>query len=133
MERLNENTQKYTSYPHSDSTARIIGCAIEVHKLLGPGFVEKAYENAMACELRKAHLHFETQKSVNIIYKDTKVAKHRLDFVIEGNVIVELKSTSRFSMEDIKRLLSYLKATKLKVGLLINFSKARIEVRRLVL
>lgn len=130
---MNPYNKNSALYPHSKLTEKIIGCAIEVHKALGPGFVEKAYENALICELTKVGLRYERQKPVGILYKNTKVGKHKLDLVIEDEIIVELKSVTNFCTADVKRLLSYLKATNHRVGLLINFAKPKIEVKRLIL
>jgi GxxExxY protein len=123
----------YGKYPCSDITEKIIGCAIEVHKTLGPGFKESAYENALLCELTKCGLSYEQQSPVRITYKGTVVGRHRLDLVVEDKIVVELKAVKSLSLEDNKRLLSYLKATGIQIGLLLNFAKPIIEIRRLIL
>jgi len=120
-------------YPHSDITEKVIGCAIEVHKTMGPGFKESAYENALIHEFAGLGLKYERQKPVDIPYKGAKVGSHKLDLLVEGKVIVELKAVRDFNIEDKKRLLSYLKATNMKVGLLINFARSTIQVKRLIL
>ncbi len=120
-------------YPHSDITQKIIGCAIEVYKTLGPGFKESTYENALIYEFNKAELKYEQQKPITVPYKDTTVGGHRLDFLIEDAVVIELKSVKE--IEDIHKaqVLTYLKATGFKVGLLINFAKSKIDVKRMIL
>jgi len=125
--------RKYDKYLHSEITQRIIGCAIEVHKVLGPGFKESAYENALLVEFDKKKLRYEHQKPVAISYKDTKVGLYRMDLLVEEKIIVELKAVKSINIEDRRRLLSYLKATDKKVGLIINFAKPIIEIKRLVL
>jgi GxxExxY protein len=128
-----EKRNKYDKYPHSDITQKIIGCAIDVHKNLGPGFKESAYENALLVELGNRAVQYERQEPVTIIYKGRKVGRYRMDLVVEGKIVVELKAVKSINNEDRRRLLSYLKATGKKVGLLINFAKPTIEVNRLVL
>jgi GxxExxY protein len=123
----------YDKYPHSNITEKIIGCAIEVHRTLGPGFKESAYENALLSELSECGLEYEQQKSVKVTYKGVAVSRHRLDLVVEDRVVVELKAVKSLSSEDTKRLLSYLRATGIKVGLLLNFAKPIIEIKRLIL
>ena len=123
----------YNKYPHSDVTEKIIGCAIEVHKALGPGFKESTYENALLSELTKCGLEYEQQKPVKVTYKGMTVGRHRLDLLVEEKVVVELKAVKGLSSEDTKRLLSYLKATGIQVGLLLNFAKPIIEIKRLIL
>ncbi len=119
-------------YPYSDTTEKIIGCAIEVHKTLGPGFKESTYENALIRELKQSGLKVEQQKSIVVQYKGAQVGKHRLDLLIADTIVVELKSAKDFYAEDIKRLISYLKASHKRIGLLINFAKPTIEVKRLI-
>ena len=128
-----ENSREYDKYPHSDITQRIIGCAIDVHKDLGPGFKESAYENALLVEFDKKELQYERQKPVTISYRGSKVGFYRIDLLVEEKIIVELKTVKSINIEDRRRLLSYLKATGKKVGLIINFAKPVIEIKRLVL
>jgi len=117
---------------HEDLTDKIIGCAIEVHKKLGPGFIESIYENAFIIELQRKRLPFERQKEVVIQYDGDEVGKHRLDLIIADTIVVELKAIK--SIEDIHFVIvkSYLKATGKEHGLLINFSKPVLEVKRVI-
>jgi GxxExxY protein len=103
-------------------TERIIGCAIEVHRHLGPGLLESVYESAMCIELELAELAYEQQKIVPVIYKNHLIGEHRLDLLVEGTVIVELKSVERFDPLFQAQVMSYLKLTGKPVGLLINFN-----------
>jgi GxxExxY protein len=117
---------------HEELTSRIIACAIEVHKALGPGFLESIYEPALTIELRRAGLHVEQQKILLINYRDIPVGEHRLDLLVEGKVIVELKAIS--ALEDIHFAIvrSYLKAAGIEHGLLLNFASAPLTVKRVI-
>ena len=113
-------------------TEKIIGCAIEVHKKLGPGFLESIYENAFIIELQRKNLMVEQQREVLIKYDGVEVGKHRLDIIVDDTVVVELKAVK--NTEDIHFTIvkSYLKATGKEYGLLINFSKPVLEVKRVI-
>ncbi|HEY1381720.1 MAG TPA: GxxExxY protein [Gemmataceae bacterium] len=101
---------------------QIIGSAIEVHRLLGPGFLESVYERALAHELRLRGLVVERQKDILVPYKDIQIEGQRLDLLVAGRVIVELKAIDAIAPIHQAQLLSYLKATGLRLGLLINFN-----------
>ncbi len=118
----------------NDLTKRIIGCAIEVHRALGPGLQERTYENAMAIELRANDLPFDRQVSVPVAYKGEWVGDYRLDLVVNGAVIVEIKSVERGDPLFEAQVLAYLKASGKRVGLLINFNSHLLThgVRRFV-
>ena|SRR5271166_64023 len=112
---------------------RIIGCAFTVANTLGAGFVEKVYENALAHELRKSGLVVEQQRSVTVKYDGVTVGEYAADILVDDSVIVELKAVR--GLDDIHRAqcLNYLKATGLRLCLLINFGNPRLEVKRLML
>ena len=116
-------------------TEKIIGCAIEVHRMLGPGLLEATYESALAVELKLASLNFERQLAVPIIYKGQSVGEYRLDLVVEKSVVVEIKSVDRFDPVFEAQLLAYLKITGIKRGLLLNFNSRLLKdgIKRLVL
>jgi GxxExxY protein len=103
-------------------TGRIIQCAIEVHRQLGPGLLESIYESAMAIELAENELRFERQVQAPILYREQLLGEHRIDLVVEKAVVVELKSVERFDRVFEAQILTYLKLTGLKTGLLINFN-----------
>ena len=103
-------------------TEKIIGCAIEVHRQLGPGLLEGTYEAALAIELESAGLHFERQTIFPVLYKDKKIGEYRLDLLVENAVIVEIKSVERFDPVFEAQVLTYLRVTGKRVGLLINFN-----------
>lgn len=111
---------------------KIIGAAIEVHRELGPGFLEKIYEEALKLELRKQNFEFEYQKEITVEYLGVVVGVHRLDLVVEGKIIIELKAVKAFEDIHYAQLRSYLKATDMKVGLLLNFAKPTLEIKRIV-
>jgi GxxExxY protein len=110
----------------------VIGAAVEVHKELGPGFLENIYEEALKVQLSRNGFHFESQKEIKIEYHGIPVGLHRLDLLIQNEVIVELKAVKELADIHFAQLRSYLKATGMKVGLLLNFSKPTLEVRRVV-
>ncbi len=117
----------------ADLSNRIIGCCIQVHRVLGPGFLEKVYEEALAIELGRAGLRYERQKLITIYYDDAPVGEHRLDFVVESRVVLELKTCKEFADVHFAVARSYLKATKVSLALVVNFARPKLEVRRVVL
>ena len=111
-------------------TDRIIAAAIRVHKELGPGFLESMYEEALGIELAAAGISFERQKLLPVFYREHLIGEHRLDFLVEQKVILELKAIS--ALEDIYFAIvrSYLKAANLDDALLLNFASTRLTVKR---
>ena len=115
-------------------TERIIACCFKVHNELGPGFTERIYHNALKIVVKEEELSFETEKEFEIYFNGKKIGKFRCDFVIENKVIVEIKSiASKMPILFHYQLLSYLKASKIKTGLLINFGNKSCEIKRLSL
>ncbi|MCG2712061.1 MAG: GxxExxY protein [Candidatus Omnitrophica bacterium] len=113
-------------------TGKIIEGAIKVHKELGPGFLESIYQTALPIELLKQGLEIETQKEIKIYYDGKEIGIHRLDIVVNKQVIVELKAVKEFDESHLAQVLSYLKATDLMVGLLLNFAKGVLKIKRVV-
>ena len=111
---------------------KIIGAAIEVHRELGPGFLENIYEEALKIEFSEHNLNFDYQKEIKIKYLGTEIGTHRLDLLVEKKIIVELKAVKEFSDIHFAQLRSYLRATGLKIGLLLNFAKPTVEIKRIV-
>jgi GxxExxY protein len=111
---------------------KIIGAAIEVHSALGPGFMENIYEEALKVEFSEHDLNYQSQKEVKIEYLGVQIGTHRLDLVVENQIIIELKAVKDLTDAHFAQLRSYLKATDIKVGLLLNFSKPTLEIRRVV-
>jgi GxxExxY protein len=104
-------------------TGKIIGCAIEVHKKLGPGLLESAYEECLAFELKKAGLSIQRQKPTPVVYKDIKLdCGYRIDILVENSVIIELKVLDEFNPVHTAQILTYMKFSNMKTGLLINFN-----------
>jgi len=114
-------------------TGKIIGAAIEVHRQLGPGFIESMYENALVYELRKRGLKAVQQLEVPIIYDGHfEVGKHRLDLFVEQEVVVDLKTVTEFADIHFSVVRSQLHALKRKHGLLLNFAKVKLDVKRVI-
>jgi len=114
----------------SEITNQIIATAITVHRELGPGFLESIYEEALAVEFALTGIQFIRQHPIPLFYRDHQIGEHRLDFLVEGKIVVELKAISQ--LEDIHFAIgrSYLKATNLQDGLLFNFATAPLTVKR---
>lgn len=121
-------------FPHVELTDKIIGAAIAVHRELGPGFLESIYENALKHELEKAGIGVEQQKVVPVYYDGVKVGEHRLDLIVEEKVLLELKATDGLSPLFTAQVISSLRATRLEVGLIINFNEKLLRdgIRRVV-
>jgi len=121
-----------SSLEHEELTDGIIGAAIEVHRRLGPGFIESIYENALVVELRKRGLKVEQQIELAVQYDGVEVGKHRLDLLVEDAIVVELKAIK--DLEDIHFAIvkSYLRAAGKRHGLLLNFAKVTLEVKRVI-
>jgi len=108
-------------------TERIIGCAIEVHRVLGPGLLEASYEAALAIEFQAAKINFQRQFIIPVRYKGQPIGEHRLDFLVEDAVIVELKSVERFDPIFEAQVLTYLRLNGKNRGLLINFNSRLLK------
>jgi GxxExxY protein len=104
-------------------TERIIGCALIVHKELGPGLLESSYETALCIELATSGLRFERQVPVPLRYRGASIGEHRVDLIVESQVVVEIKSVARYDPVFAAQVLTYLKITGLHVGLLLNFNR----------
>jgi GxxExxY protein len=115
-----------------DCSGRLIGAAVAVHTALGPGFLEGIYQRALETELHAQHIWFERQIEVAVRYRGQVVGLHRLDLVVEGSIVVELKAVSAVTEAHLAQLRSYLKATESRVGLLLNFNTPVLGVRRVV-
>ncbi|MFH1883658.1 MAG: GxxExxY protein [Planctomycetota bacterium] len=117
---------------HSELTREIIGAAMEVHRVLGAGFVESVYEESLAIEFGLRKIPYERQRPIDIIYKG-RVAKHFIcDFIVYGKIIVELKAIKEISDIEQAQVLNYLKSSELNLGLLLNFGSSSLEVKRLI-
>ena len=134
LEKKSNGVQQYRSYKgddFNDATGKIIQAAIEVHKNLGPGFMEVTYQRALALELRQLGLDFDREVEMDVYYKDQKIDKRRVDFLVE-DCMVEIKGKSQLEDEHYIQTLSYLKASNMKLALLINFGAKKVQIKRFV-
>ena len=138
-----EQTNPYNTHEPSgeydmlfqDLTGKIIGCCIEVHRELGPGFLEGIYESALAIELFQQGVKFQRQVPLPITYKGKDIGEYRMDLLVENTAVVELKSTERLDPVFDAQVLSYMKMGGYRVGLLINFNSVMLTkgVKRFIL
>jgi GxxExxY protein len=133
---MNRQDAKKEPDDQTDSLARaVVDAAIEVHRALGPGFLESVYEEAMAHELQLRGIPFVRQSPVAISYKGHLVGQGKLDFLIDARLVVDLKAVECFAPIHTAKMISYLKTTRLQLGLLINFNSALLTdgIKRVVL
>ena len=113
-------------------TEKILGAAFKVQNKLGAGFLEKVYENSLSIELRNCGLEVESQKAFPVTYEGVIVGDYLADLVVSGKVVVECKAVSNLDAIHDAQLMNYLKASGIRVGLLINFARPKLQFRRLV-
>lgn len=116
----------------NDLSNRVIGCGIKVHKVLGPGFIEKIYSKALAYELGKSAIKFTRETTIRVKYEDVLLGEQRLDFLVEDELIMEIKAVFEINDFHMAQMLSYLKAANKKLGLILNFAKTTLEIKRVV-
>jgi len=121
-----------TPFPRKEITEAIIGAAFEVHRHLGYGFLERVYQRALQVELVRHGFRAELEKRISVRYKDTIVGDYDADILVEDCVLVEIKVASDYDKRDEAQVLNELKATGLKIGLLLNFGRSKVEFKRLV-
>ncbi|MFD2520999.1 GxxExxY protein [Emticicia soli] len=119
-------------YKHSSITSKIIGCAIEVHKILGNGFQEVIYQRALEVEFSRNKVFFSREHEMPIFYKNECIGTRRVDFLVEDKVSVELKAIIKLENVHFAQAINYLEAYNLEVGLLINFGSESLEFKRLI-
>jgi GxxExxY protein len=119
-------------FPHKEITEAIIGAAFEVYNNLGYGFLERVYHRALQVELLRRDVRAELEKRIIVRYKDVIVGEYDADLVVEDSVIVEIKIAPQYDKRDESQLLNELKATGLRLGLLLNFGRSKVEFKRLV-
>jgi GxxExxY protein len=124
--------QTNKDYPSADITRKIIGCAFEVHRELGAGYLEKVYVSALAHELAANGLQAAHESPIEVTYKGKIIGKFFADLLVENEVICEIKAVQRLAPEHEAQLLNYLKGTSKKIGLLINFGARSVQIRRMV-
>jgi len=115
-----------TPFESDPLNGRIIGSAIEVHRIIGPGLIESIYENALCHELSLRGMTYQQQLEMDVSYKGKIIKGQRIDLIVEGEIVIELKSVSRVHEVVFAQLLSYLKVTGLKRGLILNFGEKRL-------
>jgi GxxExxY protein len=119
-------------YVASRVTGDVIGAAMEVHKRLGPGFLESVYEEAPAVELKLKKVSFERQKELPVFYRDNIIKKFVCDFLVSGQVVVEIKAIKALTEVEQVQLTSYLKASGIEIGLLLNFGGRSLDFKRMI-
>ena len=122
---INEN------YKYSELTAKIIGCAMAVHKTLGNGFQEVIYQRALEIEMRLAGIEFSREFEMPIYYREEHIGTRRVDFLVEGIISVELKAITKLENVHYAQAINYLEAYNLEIGLLINFGETSLTFKRL--
>jgi len=113
-------------------TEKIIGAAFDVHNNLGPGFIERIYEKALLYEFINSGMHFESQKQIKVKYKSVELGLQQVDFLVENEVIVEVKAVAQLNDIHTAQILSYLKTMDKKLGLLLNFATSSLGIKRVV-
>ena len=121
-----------TELLYKELTFEVIGAAMEVHRLLGSGFLEAVYQKALAYELRARNISFQEQVHLPVIYKGELIGDYIADFVIDGKLIVEIKAVSRLNSAHQAQAMHYLSATGLRLALLLNFGAGSLEHRRVI-
>ncbi|GIV37622.1 MAG: hypothetical protein KatS3mg032_2001 [Cyclobacteriaceae bacterium] len=119
-------------YPLSELTGKIIGCAMEVHRILGNGFQEVIYQRALAKEMSIQGLEFSREHEMTIFYKGDEIGTRRVDFFVEGKVMVELKAVIQLEDVHLAQAINYLEAYGLEIGLLINFGNTSLQFKRVM-
>jgi GxxExxY protein len=120
-----------SQYKYSDTTKKIIGCAMKVHSCLGNGFQEVIYQGALAIEMREAGLEFAREQGRDIFYRDKKIGTRRVDFFVENRVLVEIKALSALEDVHLAQAINYLEVFRVEIGLLLNFGARSLEFKRL--
>ena len=119
-------------YEHSELTGKIIGAAMEVHKHLGNGFQEVVYQRALSIELNLQNLGHQREMKMDLMYKDQSVGTRRVDFFVEGLVMVEIKAVKELEDVHLAQAINYLEAYGLEIGLLINFGSKSLQFKRVM-
>lgn len=121
-----------TAYPESELTGKIIGCAMEVHRVIGNGFQEVIYQRALAIEFRSQGISFVREYSMDVFYKGTHIGTRRVDFFVEGKVMLEMKAVIQLEDVHLAQAINYLEASGIEVGLLINFGSRSLQFKRVM-
>jgi GxxExxY protein len=116
----------------NDLSNRIIGIAIDIHKKLGPGFQEKIYQEALIKEFKKDAMEYEKQKVIRVDYEGQDLGNQRIDLLVDDEIILEIKACSKIIPIYRDQLISYLKTTDKRLGLILNFGRSKLEIKRVV-
>lgn len=119
-------------YPETELTDKIAGCAAEVHRILGNGFQEVIYQRAMGKEMCRLRLKFARIYDMSIFYKGASIGIRRINFIVEGKVMVELKAVAQLEEDHLDQVINHLEVYKMKIGLLINFGSRNLQYKRLI-
>lgn len=122
----------FNNYEINSLANKVIGLAIEVHKQLGPGFIERIYQQALCYELNEAKIEFESEKDIIVKYKKQNFGYQRIDFLVKNVIILELKCVAEINEIHLAQLISYLKSADKRLGLILNFAKPKLEIKRVV-
>lgn len=125
-------SKKHGEFLFGNLTNKIIEIAIKVHKNLGPGVIERIYERALLFELENTNLKFINQAIIKVRYNGIELGKQRTDFIIADKIVVELKCVAELNEIHMAQMLSYLRAANKKVGLILNFAKPKLEIKRVI-
>ena len=129
---LEFESEDATPFPHKEITGAIIGSAFEVYNHLGYGFLHRVYQRALQVELARRGRRVESEKRINVQYKDVIVGDYDADLIVDDYVLVEIKIAPEYDKRDEAQLLNMLKATGLKVGVLLNFGRYKVEHKRFI-
>ena len=129
---LHLNTNDEGAFPHKDVTEAVIGSAFEVYNHLGYGYLHRVYQNSLQVELNKRGRHSELEKRINVHYKNVPVGYYDADVIVDDAVLVEIKISPQYDKRDEAQLLNLLRASRCKLGVLINFGRHKVEYRRLI-
>lgn len=119
-------------YPESELTGKMIGCCMEVHRILGNGFQEVIYQRALAIEMNKQQLSYSREHEMEITYKGESIGTRRVDFFVEGKVMLEIKALTKLEDVHLAQAINYLEAYGLSIGLLVNFGAKSLEFKRVM-
>ncbi len=126
------NTMINEKYPESELTGKVIGCCMEVHRTLGNGFQEVIYQRALAIEMNQNKISYSREHEMKIFYKGEDIGTRRVDFFIEGKIMLELKAIIRLEDVHLAQAINYLEAYNMDIGLLINFGARSLEFKRVM-
>ena len=116
----------------SDISSRIIKCAYNVHNILGSGFQELIYQRALLSEFVEEGLEFKREMTMPIIYKEKEIGSRRVDFLVDGDIMVELKALAMLDNLHYAQLMNYVEVYRVKIGLLLNFGAKKLEIKRFI-